>query len=390
MIVPNKFFHTEAASALRKLLSTKKWVRTIVDFEAEKIFPTATNYSCLLFLDSETITNPRCLKARANLEIKKEFEILWSVLGADSWYLYDQPTRKLFRRLEGLWGDLESLSRRFGTGVQSGADSVLIVDASEAEAQGLESEILRPILKGKDVRRYHTSDKTRLLIFPYEVRNDEFVILTEKLLRQRDVVYKFLLDNKKRLSRRVWFGKGAKELSGKWYGMMYLDSYKSFTAPHILTPSLSDRSNFTLGTGDLFATGTAGVTSIIPKSEVHEDIKYILGILNSSLINFYAISHSPVFSGGYYKFSAPYLKYIPIRTIDFSDSEDEMRHSRMVELVERMLVLQEKLTEAKILGERTPIQHQIDATDRQIDRLVYKLYGLSDEEIAIVEEATSS
>lgn len=37
---------------------------------------------------------------------------------------------------------------------------------------------------------------------------------------------------------------------------------------------------------------------------------------------------------------------------------------------------------------RTAVQRQIDATDRRIDRLVYRLYGLTDEEIAIVEEAT--
>jgi hypothetical protein len=153
---------------------------------------------------------------------------------------------------------------------------------------------------------------------------------------------------------------------------------------------LSDRSNFALGTGDLFATGTAGVTSIIPKSEVHEDIRYILGILNSSLISFYAISHSPVFSGGYYKFSAPYLKYIPVRTIDFPDPEDVEQHDRIVNLVEGMLSLHEGLAEAKIESERTVKQHQIDATDRQIDQLVYDLYGLTDKEIEIVEKATAS
>jgi hypothetical protein len=66
------------------------------------------------------------------------------------------------------------------------------------------------------------------------------------------------------------------------------------------------------------------------------------------------------------------------------------RHDRIVGLVERTLELHERLAEAKIQREKTVIQHQIDATDRQIDRLVYELYGLSDEEIAIVEEATVS
>jgi hypothetical protein len=53
-----------------------------------------------------------------------------------------------------------------------------------------------------------------------------------------------------------------------------------------------------------------------------------------------------------------------------------------------MLELHERLAGAKIERERTVIGHQISATDRQIDRLVYELYGLTDEEIRIVEEAT--
>ncbi len=58
-------------------------------------------------------------------------------------------------------------------------------------------------------------------------------------------------------------------------------------------------------------------------------------------------------------------------------------------LVGRMLELHEKLAEAKIERERTVIGHQISATDKQIDNLVYELYGLTDKEIQIVEEATA-
>jgi hypothetical protein len=54
-----------------------------------------------------------------------------------------------------------------------------------------------------------------------------------------------------------------------------------------------------------------------------------------------------------------------------------------------MLALYERLAEARIERERTVIGHQIAATDRQIDRLVYELYGLSEEEIEVVEEATA-
>ena len=52
-----------------------------------------------------------------------------------------------------------------------------------------------------------------------------------------------------------------------------------------------------------------------------------------------------------------------------------------------MLELHQQLAAAQIGQEKTIIQRQIDATDRQIDQLVYELYGLTDEEIRIFEES---
>ena len=67
---------------------------------------------------------------------------------------------------------------------------------------------------------------------------------------------------------------------------------------------------------------------------------------------------------------------------------DKARHDRVVEMVEAMLELHKQLTAAKTAHDKRVIQRQIDATDHQIDRLVYELYELTDEEIQIVEEAT--
>lgn len=83
------------------------------------------------------------------------------------------------------------------------------------------------------------------------------------------------------------------------------------------------------------------------------------------------------------------MKRLPIRTIDFSDPADVARHDKMVSLVERMLDMHKRLTETKAGHEKTLLQRQIEATDKQIDRLVYELYGLTEEEIKIVEEATT-
>ena len=57
----------------------------------------------------------------------------------------------------------------------------------------------------------------------------------------------------------------------------------------------------------------------------------------------------------------------------------------MVGLVEGMLALHKRQAEARLPQEKEMIQRQIQATDGQIDRLVYELYGLTEEEIKIVE-----
>ena len=64
---------------------------------------------------------------------------------------------------------------------------------------------------------------------------------------------------------------------------------------------------------------------------------------------------------------------------------NEKNQTNMVQLVEQMLSLNKQLAEAKTGHEQTLLQRQIDATDKQIDKLVYELYELTEEEIKIVE-----
>ena len=81
------------------------------------------------------------------------------------------------------------------------------------------------------------------------------------------------------------------------------------------------------------------------------------------------------------------LNYHPFRTINFSDPVDKSQHDRMVTLVTQMLDLNKKLQDARLEQERTMLSRQIAATDASIDKLVYELYGLMEDEIAIVEGA---
>ena len=118
-------------------------------------------------------------------------------------------------------------------------------------------------------------------------------------------------------------------------------------------------------------------------------LEYVLGILNSKLISWFFLAiHSVGRRDDFPKIVLRQTRELPIRTIDFSDPADVARHDRLVSLVEAMLALHEQLAAARTPSAKTLLQRQIDATDREIDALVYDLYDLTPEEIRIVEDET--
>jgi type I restriction-modification system DNA methylase subunit len=125
---------------------------------------------------------------------------------------------------------------------------------------------------------------------------------------------------------------------------------------------------------------------IILPLNVDYNLKYVLGIMNSRLIDFAYTFMNPEKGEALAEVKKKHVEQLPIRTINFSNPSDRSRHDKMVELVERMLDLHKQLQAAKTPQAQTLLKRQIEATDRQIDRLVYDLYDLTEEEIAIVEE----
>ena len=111
-------------------------------------------------------------------------------------------------------------------------------------------------------------------------------------------------------------------------------------------------------------------------------------MLNSKVLSYLLSLISTPFRGGYLALNRQYIEQLPIRIIDFKNSNDKANHDQMVNLVDQMLNLINKLNNAKLPQEKNLLQRQIGTTDNQIDQLVYKLYKLTDEEIKIVESET--
>ena len=153
-----------------------------------------------------------------------------------------------------------------------------------------------------------------------------------------------------------------------------------FDGPKIVFPDIATSPRFALD-----EIGYYGATTIffIPQRDL-----YLLGLLNSQLSHFYFVETCAALEGkgeSYLRFKRQYVEGFPVRTIHFDDPADVAHHDKVVGLVERMLALHQKLAAAAIPADKQLYQRQIEATDRQIDALVYELYGLTEEEIGIVQ-----
>jgi hypothetical protein len=149
---------------------------------------------------------------------------------------------------------------------------------------------------------------------------------------------------------------------------------------------VGDRLIATYDTEQFYALNTLVVITLRDPSA---SLKYLLGLINSRLLNYYYVTFLKSTKTIFSEIQARQLAQLPMPSPDGPGTKQGPSHNRLDALVQQMLDLHKSLAAANTAHEQTALQRQIDATDRQIDQLVYELYGLSDDEIKIVEEATA-
>jgi hypothetical protein len=170
-----------------------------------------------------------------------------------------------------------------------------------------------------------------------------------------------------------------------WYGYIYPKALDVMPLPKLFTPDLAARASFSLDeSGEAFFTGgVAGGYGILVREGVSR--AYCLGLLNSRLLEWIISQTATQMRGGYFSFEARFIRKLPIRLCDVAKAPEKTSHDRMVQMVEQMLEAKKCLASAQTDKDKTYFENKCASLDRQIDALVYELYGLSEEEIKIVE-----
>ena len=127
------------------------------------------------------------------------------------------------------------------------------------------------------------------------------------------------------------------------------------------------------------------VGGVLLKDSSEGNYLYVLGVLNSTLINWYFQKLSAPFRGAYRSANKQFIEPLLIHVID-SDPERQSREA-IIAKVKRMLDLQQRIAPIRDqnISERDDTQGEIDRVDREIDDIVYDLYGLTDAERSWVE-----
>ncbi|MGH9802883.1 MAG: Eco57I restriction-modification methylase domain-containing protein [Blastocatellia bacterium] len=401
-ILPHKFFNAQYGEPLRKLIADGRHLSHIVHFGDQQVFAGATTYTCLFFLSKAPVERCRFVKAadRAKWEESGEAHegiILNSEVSWGEWNFSAGNGVALFDKLSRMPAKLKDVAERMYQGSITSADTVFLfkdyrpgdrkklteVFSKElGEWVQLESKLLKPVVRSGSIHQYKAIP-TALVLFPYEVKKQTARLFSVKEMRdQYPLAWAYLKRHKTLLESRErgkfkdssWYRFGRHQNLGLW-------EQPKLMVPYMVTkleayPDLDNNYYFINVT-----TGGYGVTI----KDGHGSLEYYCALFNSPLLDFYLKRVSTNFHGGYFAANKQFIEQLPIRPINFNDKADKERHDQMVTLVQQIVVLKKRLASVVTEQDQRYFGGLCGHLEDKVNRLVYELYGLTKEEIAIVE-----
>lgn len=241
-------------------------------------------------------------------------------------------------------------------------DGIFILSKREKEELNFtekELELIKPVYTTEQLGRYYANSK-----------NKEWVIYTDSKFKDSKNIKPYP-NIKKHLDK---FKKVITSDNAP-YGLHRTRKEAFFKGEKII--SLRKCSKYPVFSYVDFDSYVSATFYVIKPSDIN--LKYLTAILNSKLIAFW-LKHKGKMQGSNYQIDKEPLLNIPI-----NNTEDKAKHDKLATLVDKMLELNKKITTVNSPHEKEIIKRQIEAFDSEIDKLVYSLYNLTDNEIKVVE-----
>ncbi len=359
-ISSNKFMRAKYGAGLRAFLTAQTTLQTLIDFGDLPVFD-ATAYPSIVITQKRSpdsgnrvsSLNVESLDVLQRLPIAMQ-ETAWPLpqdsLRVEGWSLVQPESQALMEKLRHKGIPLSSyVEDRFYTGVKTGLNDAFLIN--EAIRQKLikadpdSAEIIKPWLRGKDVKRWHVAWDRLYIIYAYHGIE----------MSKYPAVLEYLSTFREKLERRATIG------SHNWYELQQpqVGIYLHFERPKIVFPDIAKRPEFAFDDSGAFYLDMT--LFLIPISD-----KVLLAVLNSKVSQWFMALTSSSIQNEYIRFKRVYISQIPI------PSMMDVEREAIELLVDQLLQSRDENSRAS-------------TWEQELNEIVYRLYDLTAEEIALIE-----
>jgi hypothetical protein len=361
-------------------VSTQK-INYLIDFGDLPVFEEATTYPNIIQLRKSESTEQfsacivNTLDFTNGLESylsENELTVTVSELSPEGWTLSDSKIQALLTKIRSKGIPLgEYVDGKIYRGVLTGLNEAFVIDQETRdrliEEDPKSTEVIKPFLAGRDIKRYQTPIPNKYLILipkgltikSHQARN----IVSEPPPRYGNMPYdeawEWFKESYPSIANYLFpFREKALKRTDQgdfWWELRACDYYDEFEKPKVMLPDISLRCEALLDENKLYySVNTAYIIPGLSKSD--------LGILNSKLIQFFYANLTQTIRGGYFRFIRQYLEQIPMIETDLLD-----------ELVSEIIEIKKENTNT-----------DISLLEAQIDNKVFELFGLDEGDVDII------
>ena len=435
-ITSNQFTVAEYGRNARKFILENYRINKILDYGDLPIFENALTYVSIFTL-SKNIKHDfiyhkvKTIEEAKNGKFDNYITVSIDKLNDDNWILGSEIKINILNKLNKN-KKLQEIGK-CNYGIVSGNDTIYILKNEDIIYNKIEKDCLIPLLRAENCQRYTYVNSDLKILYPYElIRNETELMSIEKIEKLYPNTYNYLIKNKSILEQRK-DSRTTFENTSNWYSLTRFGQLESFNQIKIVFPGEQKKPKFCIDKKKSGFSGARVFSITLHSPEIN--MKYVLGILNSKVIEFYIKNNFALKQGGYYSMSSSLVDKFPIpiqneqneliskvdnllnknslidetifkylssiqRKFNIETFTNKLQNWHMnsyADFIKELSKLKIKLTlseeaewEEYFNAERKKaldILAEIESTDKEIDQMVYKLYELTEEEIRIVESS---